>query len=179
VAGGAYTALNQDHAFRWTNGTMTDLGTLGGANSVAGPISSDGSVLAGYADTAENQQHAFRWTIGTGMVDLGTLIGTTRSLPIAISSDGTTVVGYADNGNGTQSQAFLWTQSTGMQSVATWLANAGVTVPAGWVLRNAYGVNQDGTVIVGDAIDANGTTQAYLAQVGSGTTTTGRKHQIK
>jgi probable HAF family extracellular repeat protein len=146
---------------------MTDLGTLAGGagSSQATAISSDGSAVVGYSNNANNDNHAFRWTSGTGMTDLGTLGGAT-SYAKAISSDGTTVVGYSNNASSTQ-LAFRWTSDTGMQSVATWLTNAGVTMPVGWTLTNANAVNQDGSVVVGNGTDPNGNTQAWLARVSS------------
>src|SRR5207245_208275 len=40
----------QEHAFVWTSGTMTDLGTLGGSSSGAEAIN-DGGQIVGFADT--------------------------------------------------------------------------------------------------------------------------------
>ena len=69
------------HAFLWQNGTMTDLGTLGGTCPVplcvtvqAVTINRKGQV-AGRSVTALGEEHAFFWEDGT-MTDLGTLGGT-------------------------------------------------------------------------------------------------------
>jgi hypothetical protein len=41
---------------------MTDLGTLGGNNSVANSVSSDGSVIVGYSDITNGlNAHAFKY----------------------------------------------------------------------------------------------------------------------
>ena len=61
------------HAFLYTNGVMTDLGTLGGYHSFARAIN-DSRVVVGYAETASRALHAFRWNNGV-MQDLGTLPG--------------------------------------------------------------------------------------------------------
>ena len=162
--GSVAAGSGSNYAFIWSNGTMTNLGTLGGSSSSANAISADGSAVAGYATTTNGINHAFRWTSGTGMVDLGTL-GGTNSYANAISADGSTAIGSAQTAGNLQYLAFRWTQATGMQSIAAWLSNAGVTLPTGWTLNNANAVNQNGNVIVGDGTDSNGNTQAWLARV--------------
>ncbi len=52
---------------------MTDLGTLGGSNSLAYGVNLAGQVV-GYSETAAGEQHAFLWTKGV-MTDLGLLGG--------------------------------------------------------------------------------------------------------
>ena len=49
------------HAFLWKDGTMTDLGTLGGATSWAYGINNRGQVV-GYSETASGEMRAFLWT---------------------------------------------------------------------------------------------------------------------
>ena len=56
------------HAFLFSNGVMSDLGTLGGTYSSATGISDSGHVT-GWASTASNAQHAFLYSNGT-MTDL-------------------------------------------------------------------------------------------------------------
>jgi len=84
-------------------GAFTDLGTLGGRQSVALAINGRGQVT-GLSNPAGTQAfHAFRWTRGT-MEDLGTL-GGDNSFGDAIDDEGR-VAGVADTGTGT-ANAFL------------------------------------------------------------------------
>jgi probable HAF family extracellular repeat protein len=76
VTGQSWTNDNSSHAFIWTSGSMRDIGTLGGQNSVGQSINFRGDV-AGESETGAGQTtRAFRFTEADGMVDLGTLGGT-------------------------------------------------------------------------------------------------------
>ncbi|GGL12063.1 hypothetical protein [Mangrovihabitans endophyticus] len=59
-----------DHPFRWRDGTLTDLGTLGGDNGTASAVN-DRGLIAGWADTADGASHPALWRRG-GAVDLTT-----------------------------------------------------------------------------------------------------------
>jgi probable HAF family extracellular repeat protein len=100
-----------DHAFIWADGRMTDLGTLGGANSAAAAIAASGQIV-GWAETASGAQHAALWDHGSA-TDLGTL-GGTNSAATAVNAEGQ-VVGWAETGrpgenqwSGVERHAFLW-----------------------------------------------------------------------
>jgi probable HAF family extracellular repeat protein len=69
VAPGGPPVIGDEHAFLWQNGTMTDLGTLGGHESSAMGINSQGQVV-GFAQTAEEAIHGVVWDHGT-TTDLG------------------------------------------------------------------------------------------------------------
>ena len=60
------------HAFLYSNGTMTDLGTLGANDSEGHAINLAGTV-AGWANTKTGQREAFFEPIGKKIVDLGAL----------------------------------------------------------------------------------------------------------
>ncbi|ATN33640.1 hypothetical protein ACO34A_07445 [Rhizobium sp. ACO-34A] len=82
IVGEAETApdVNTDdtyyHAYRWSvgadgiNGTMTDLGTLGGNYSSAYDVNADGTVVVGYAEDSSDNAHGFRWTSEDGMISI-------------------------------------------------------------------------------------------------------------
>lgn len=61
--------------FLWENGSMLDLGTLGGTNGTPTALNNRGAVV-GISNTAGDlTSHPFLWNKGTGMQDLGTLGG--------------------------------------------------------------------------------------------------------
>jgi uncharacterized membrane protein len=163
------------HAFRWIStpgsdsGVMTD---LGGNGSSANAVNFDGSVTVG-ANTVNivngnvhtSALHAALWNETTGPVDLGVLPGDVASIATGVSSDGTVVVGISDpvglsgqsgvSGYGynfATSHAFVWTQATGIQNLATALSQAGVDMTGNSVVA-ALGIAQNGQAIFGAGIN--------------------------
>jgi len=137
-------ATNWQHAFLYSNGTMTDLGTLGGRTSVAWDINDSGQAV-GRAETAAEVDHAFLYSNGT-MSDLGTP-GDYQSGANAINDSGQ-VVGWAQTASGMH--GFLHSNGT-----RTELGTLG-----GWSSW-AFGINNSGQV-VGTADTASGETHAFL-----------------
>jgi probable HAF family extracellular repeat protein len=94
IAGEIALGFGTTHAVVWTNGKLTDLGTLGGDSSTATGINNLGQV-SGTSLTSPSQRHAFVWWRGTftdltpqftgtsvladyaGITDTGYLIGST------------------------------------------------------------------------------------------------------
>jgi chitinase len=72
--GWSTTISSFTHAFLYSGGSMSDLGTLGGARSGADGINNSGQVT-GFADLSNGTTHAFLYS-GGSMSDLGTLGGT-------------------------------------------------------------------------------------------------------
>jgi probable HAF family extracellular repeat protein len=174
VVGAAYTAQGRWRAFRWReiDNTMIDLGTLGGIHSYAYDVSADGSVIVGQAQNDSGYYHAFRWTQAGGMQDLGTLVSDTGaqgswSIATKISANGSVIVGYGQYYNASrgrwEERAFHWTASSwGLQLLPP------LDAPIAGANANsyAYDVSGDGSVIVGQAQNANGTYRAVRWQGG-------------
>jgi len=94
------------HAFRWRNGVMEDLKTLGGDFSGASGANEEGQVLGVANVTGNATSHAFLWDQGS-MTDLGTLVGPAGfSFGSLINGQGE-VVGYSDSSDGSQ-HAVAW-----------------------------------------------------------------------
>src|SRR2546429_3461944 len=101
------------HAFLWENGTMTDLGTLGGSTAQAYDINDKGQVV-GVSSTSSGLNHAFLWQAGT-MTDLGTL-GGPDSYAYGLNNRGD-VVGRTTGASG-RPRAFLWSNGS-MSDIGT------------------------------------------------------------
>ena len=113
VIGYTITAGRDQHAFiTGPNGVgITDIGTLGGENSVAEGINGAGRVV-GWAETAGRSAHAFiTGPNGAGMTDLGTLGGFSSSAQ-AINTNGQ-IAGYSDTASGGEAWFYHRAQRVG------------------------------------------------------------------
>lgn len=149
-------------AFRWVNGSMVGLGDLDGGtfSSVAEGVSPDGTIVVGYGNSA-NGREAFLSTEAGVMVGLGDLEGGNFfSSAKDVSADGAVVVGGGTSAVG--GEAFRWTPSDGMQSIQDLLEAQDVDL-TGWSLISAEAVSDDGTTIVGQGTNPEGTTVAWVA----------------
>lgn len=140
-----------EHAFAYSDGSMTDLGTLGGNNSRAFDVNASGQVV-GASFVADNSvQHAFLDSGGT-MQDLGAL-NAVNSFGLGINDTGA-VVGTLTFGAGQNNHGFLYQNGTMID------LNDLLSAGSGWVLRDAQGINDRGQ-IVGQGL-YNGEIRAYL-----------------
>jgi probable HAF family extracellular repeat protein len=128
----------------WTNGTITDLGTLGGTRSAAHAINDNGQVT-GWAQTAGDAIDAFVWSNGT-MTDPGTF--------------GLDPVGEAINDHDVivgESSLGPWIWSSGVfQNLSNLIASG-----SGFTLTSATAINDNGQ-IVATGTNAQGQQHAFL-----------------
>ncbi|MCD8516125.1 MAG: autotransporter domain-containing protein [Burkholderiaceae bacterium] len=134
-------------AFTYSNGVMSPLGTLGGADSWAFGISADGLVIVGGSSTSIGHFNAFKY-VGGAMTNLGT-IGGVNSTAYGVSGNGSVVVGWSENSNGDY-RAFKHTNGV-MSDLGTLGGNESY----------AWAVSGDGSVIVGDSQIASGQFRAF------------------
>ena len=104
-------------------------------------ISGDGSIVVGTYYDSDHPTGAggFYWTADSGTVPIGGLGST------GISADGTTIVGNANDAMGLENAA-VWQGGTDWQVIGSFTPDP---LPCGQSLSAAYGVNGDGSVIVG------------------------------
>jgi probable HAF family extracellular repeat protein len=131
-------------AFLWENGVMTNLGALGGIESIANAIN-DRSQVAGeftFVDpTGNGISHAFLWENGE-MRDLGTVSGDSSSQAFALNNEGQVVgssgFGFIEVFN--PFHAFLWENGV--------LSDLNTLIPAnpGSQLVIASGINARGQI---------------------------------
>ena len=151
--------LVEDHALLWENGSVKDLGNLGGAGGIAGnhacAINNRGQIV-GHSELADDTTfHAFLWTRETKMQDLGTLPGDYASLAIGINDEGA-VVGASLDAN-FDLRAIVW-----KNGVMTDL-NTLIPPDAPLQLQAGYSINGAGE-IVGLALEkSTGDVHAFLA----------------
>jgi probable HAF family extracellular repeat protein len=142
------------HPFLWDNGTMTDLGSLGGTDSEAQCINNRGQVIGMSTLVAGDQaKHAFLWQNGR-IKDLGTL-GGPRSEAWWINDSGE-IAGSADLPTPGLHDAVIWKHGR--------IHDLG-TIP-GDPCSRAYGLNTRGQV-VGTSTDCINTLHAFVWQDGA------------
>jgi probable HAF family extracellular repeat protein len=134
------------HAVLWQDGTVIDLGSLGGTPQEgftisATDINEQGQVV-GYSPIGANV-HAFLWQNGL-MTDLGTLPGDVSSYAYGINSEGQ-VAGTSVDASG-NSRAFI--RDGGIMTDL----NALIPADSRLILLDALGINAGGE-IVGDAME--------------------------
>lgn len=97
---------------RAADGTLTDIGDLGGGGTRATAMNDNGMIV-GSSQTAAGHTHPFAWTAATGMVDLaGTSLEPVGWGEATDVNDSGQVVGRSELTNGAE-PAFYWSASEG------------------------------------------------------------------
>ncbi|MEQ9461106.1 MAG: hypothetical protein RIG82_09165 [Phycisphaeraceae bacterium] len=148
------TPATVETSYIWTESGTSPLivPSMGGLYHYAAGISADGSTVIGHFQTRDSWDiQAFRWTAQEGLQSLGDLPGgRTHSFATAANSNGSTIVGFGSPGepgadgpfDGVNQVAFIWSKENGMRSLGS--------LSPGEPNSRAYGVNGDGTVVVGE-----------------------------
>ena len=163
-------SFHPQHAFLWSSGTMTDLGTLGGPDqgSSGSAINRSGEVAgtAGVTGTAKtNGTHAALWT-GTTTVDLGALAPLSSgswSVATGINDSGQVVGYWASSVSTINTGAHPWLYSNG--TMTSLPEPSGLTTPS----CQAHMINNSGQII-GNCSNAGSNDHAVLWQNGTVTT---------
>ena len=152
--------LVENHALLWQNGTVTDLGNLGGTGANAGnhacAINNHGQVVGHSELPHDTTFHGFLWTVETGMRDLGTLPRDFASAANGIN-DGGDVVGASFDAN-FNPRAVLWKNGVPFDLNKRIAAN-----PSGLYLLVAQSINFSGEIVGLAFQQSTGEVHGFLA----------------
>ncbi|MDC8014856.1 hypothetical protein [Tahibacter soli] len=141
VYGWSETPTGERRGTVWSRGVPRALAD-GGGREVREVIAANrtGSVLVGVLGA----DAAYRWSEATGIVPLPA-----ADAPqwFGASDDGRVLVGSA--GRGDARRATVWTQESGAQPLAAWLAARGAALPRDWRAHAVTAVSGDGTRVGG------------------------------
>ncbi len=138
AVGLGWTTGGRAHGIKWTEADgMVDLGsTVPDRSSRANDVNNDGSVIVGWQDATDGFRQAAIWVDG-----VQSLITNQGGNPVgeagAVSGDGNWVIGGGNN-----SEAWRWSQDTGMINIPH--PNSG-----NFFRGSATSINEDGSIIVG------------------------------
>ncbi|MDM9625406.1 autotransporter domain-containing protein [Rhizobium sp. S152] len=163
VVGWADTLNGDRHAVMWIADEQflwdLDQNSLYDQSS-ADLVSSDGSVIAGAFSIGSAGNRVFRWTELTGMQDIGDVgtVNSGRTYLNAMSEDGRYLVGNSTVDNN-EIRAFRYDAIGDSASNSAPMRNLGVL--EGGNYSNAKDVSDDGSVVVGQARDAENVDRGF------------------
>jgi probable HAF family extracellular repeat protein len=149
------------HAVLWArDGSITDLGNLGGAANIASSINNHGQVVGTAQSPNDGTVHAFFWTSQTGMQDYGAFPGAVATVPGCCHTinDKGEIVGFSvEPANQYFGRALLW-QGTQPKDLNSFVSDPGPFVH----LTGAYSINDSGEIVC-QGVTSTGELHACLA----------------
>jgi probable HAF family extracellular repeat protein len=147
-------------AFLWSDGQMTNLGSLGGNATDAYAINNSDHIVGRSRTTnTPGSHHPFLWENGQ-MIDLGVIAACTRGAAITINSRGEIAGGFGgcgpDPDDRTFNRGFLWQKGKPIVDVNTLITPASEI----WVDEISF-INDTG-MMVGSGILPDGSSRAVL-----------------
>jgi len=156
------------HAVLWkADGSVSDLGSLGGAANIASSINDLGEVVGTAQSPEDGTVHTFRWTQLTGMLDYGSFPGAVATVAGCCHTinDVGEIVGFTvEPTNPYFGRAIIW-QGTLPKDLNTFVRDAGPFVQ----LTGAFSINDFGEIVC-QGITTAGELHACLAVPDNGAT---------
>ena len=134
------------HAVLWeSDGSVHDLGSLGGAHNGASSINNRGEVVGVAQSPKDGKVHAFLWTRQTGMLDYGAFPGAVATIVgcCHTNNDRGEIVGFSiEPSNPYGGRALIW-QGTEPKDLNNFVRDPGPFVQ----LTGAFSINDAGEIV--------------------------------
>jgi probable HAF family extracellular repeat protein len=149
------------HTVLWErDGSITDLGNLGGAANIANSINNRGEVIGTAQSPKDGTIHAFLWTRHTGILDYGAFPGAVATVPGCCHTinDAGEIVGFTVEPNNPYfGRALLW-QGAEPKDLNDFVSDPGPFVQ----LTGAFSINDSGEIVC-QGVTSTGELHACLA----------------